>query len=197
MRYALISTFALLLAAGVSFGQTKIAVVNPAKILQEMKETKESNEGFKAEQTAVQNQFKERQEQLAALERQKNELKPDAPQWAELNRKVVTMRTENEVWLKEKDQELTMKFRAQAKSISGKIRTAIEEVAKAKGYELVVSKQSELQDAEMERIPLPQLMPALLAKTVFYSADSIDITQDVLAKLDASYSAAAPAPAAN
>ncbi len=197
MRQATLATFALLLTAGLAFGQTKIAVVNPAKILQDMKETKESNEAFKAEQTAVQAQFKERQTKLAELEAQKNQLKPDAPQWADLNRKVVTMRTENEVWLKEKDQELTMKFRAQAKSISGKIRIAIEEVAKAKGYDLVVSKQSELQEADMERIPLPQLMPALLAKSVFYSSDSIDITQEVLAKLDAGYTSTAPAPAAN
>jgi Skp family chaperone for outer membrane proteins len=195
MRHALIASFALLLAAGVSFGQTKIAVVNPAKILQEMKETKESNEAFKTEQTGVQNQFKERQAKLAELEAQKNQLKPDAPQWSELNRQVVQMRTENEVWLKDKDRELTEKFRAQAKSISGKIKAAVEEVAKAKGFQLVISEQSDLQDADMERIPLPQLMPALLARSVFYSDDSIDITQEVLAKLDAGY--AAPAPAGN
>lgn len=189
MHRLMIAWAVVLSTACMSYAQTKVAVVNPAKILQEMKETKQSNEAFRLEQQAVQNQFKERQNKLAELENQKNQLKPDAPQWAELNKQVVQLRTENEIWLKEKDQELTLKFRTQAKSISGKIKAAIEEVAKTKGYDLVISEQSELQDADLERIPLPQLMPALLARNVFYSADSIDITQEVLAKLDASYTA--------
>ncbi|GIW76053.1 MAG: hypothetical protein KatS3mg104_1116 [Phycisphaerae bacterium] len=191
MRRLMIAWVVVLFTSCLSYAQTKVAVVNPGKILQEMKETKYSNEAFRAEQQAVQNQLKERQNKLAELENQKNQLKPDAPQWAELNKQVVQLRTENEIWLKEKDQELTLKFRSQAKSISGKIRSAIEEVAKTKGYDLVISEQSELQEADLERIPLQQLMPALLARNVFYSSDSIDITQDVLAKLDANYAAGA------
>lgn len=189
MRRLMIAWAVVLLTTCMTYAQTKVAVVNPAKILQEMKETKQSNEAFRAEQQAVQSQFRERQNKLAELENQKNQLKPDAPQWAELNKQVVQLRTENEIWLKEKDQELTLKFRTQAKSISNKIKAAIEEVAKSKGYDLVISEQNELQDADLERIPVQQLMPALLARNVFYSADSIDITQEVLAKLDASYTA--------
>ncbi len=187
MRYALSALIALSMMTTAAFAQTKIAVVNPAKILQEMKETKDSNTAFAAEQKAIQEQAKERQAKQLELENQKNQVKPDAPQWAELNKQVVQMRTENEVWLKQADQELTRKFRGEAKRISGKIKDAIAEVAKAKGIELVVSTQSDLQDAEIDRIPLPQLMPALLSRGVFYSADSLDITQEVLAKLDAGY----------
>ncbi len=187
MRHTLIACFALLLVASVSFAQTKIAVVNPAKILQDMEETKKSNEGFKAEQTAVKAQFDERQKKLADLEGQKNLLKPDAPQWTELNKQVVQMRTENEIWLKQADAELTRKFRDQAVKINGKIRAAIAEIAKAKGIQLVLSEQSDVADADLERIPLPQLMPVLLQRNVFYSDDSINITQDVLAKLDAGF----------
>jgi len=190
MRHTLIALIALTFVSTAAFAQTKIAVVNPAKILQDMKETKDSNASFSAEQLAIQAQAKERQAKQQELENQKNQLKPDAPQWADLNKKVVQMRTENEVWLKQADQELTGKFRGEAKRISGKIKDAIAEVAKAKGYELVLSTQTDLSDADVERIPLQQLMPALLSRGVFYSADSLDVTQDVLAKLDASYSPA-------
>jgi len=190
MRHTLIALIALTFVSTAAFAQTKIAVVNPAKILQDMKETKDSNASFSAEQLAIQAQAKERQAKQQELENQKNQLKPDAPQWADLNKKVVQMRTENEVWLKQADQELTGKFRGEAKRISGKIKDAIAEVAKAKGYELVLSTQTDLSDADVERIPLQQLMPALLSRGVFYSADSLEITQDVLAKLDTTYAPA-------
>ncbi len=192
MRNAMMIAAAVLLLTGMSFAQTKVAVVNPALILQEMKETKASNEAFKADQIALQNQAKERQAKLQELQNQQAQIKPDAPQWTELNKQVVQMRTENEVWVKQADQELTRKFRDQARKISIKIKDAVAEVAKAKGVQLVIAEQSDIADADLERIPLQQLMPALLSRAVFYSDDTIDITQEVLAKLDAGY-----APAAN
>jgi outer membrane protein len=201
LRLALPLAAVALLActAGLAQAQSKVAVVNTAKVFSDMKETKDSNAALQSEQQALQAQAQERKAKQDKLEQDKAQIKPDAPQWAELNRQLVQMRTENEVWQRQVEQDLGRKLRSEAKRISDKIRKAIEEVAKAKGYDLVVAEQPEITDADLERIPPQQVFNALLARNVFYAADSIDITQDVLAKLDAGYTpgaATTPAPAA-
>lgn len=180
----------LVLSAGVSHAQTKVALANPAKILTELAETKEFNAGMKSEGDAIQQQLTARDTKLKDLQAQKESLKTGTPQWDELNKQLVAQKNERDNWLQNTQMEMGRKLREQAKRIHDKIYAAIAEVAKAKGYDLVVSEQKpEATDQQLEQLNPQQYMQYLFAGNILYKNDAIDITQEVIAKLDAAYKA--------
>lgn len=187
---------ALLLAViGLSapaMAQLKVGVVNPSRILREMKETKDVELSLQAERDALQAQANEKTQKIAKLEQDRNQVKPDAPQWAELNRQIVNLRSELEGWSKNAQEDLGRKMRDQSLKLYNKIREAINETAKADNLDLVLSEQSEMPEQDLARIPPMQLLGALFTnKQVIYRKDSLDITDKVIAKLDSAYTPAA------
>lgn len=187
---------ALLLAViGLSapaMAQLKVGVVNPSRILREMKETKDVELSLQAERDALQAQANEKTQKIAKLEQDRSQVKPDAPQWAELNRQIVNLRSELEGWSKNAQEDLGRKMRDQSLKLYNKIREAINETAKADNLDLVLSEQSEMPEQDLARIPPMQLLGALFTnKQVIYRKDSLDITDKVIAKLDSAYTPAA------
>jgi len=180
-----------LFAASVpSMGQTKIAVANPIKILNELAETKDINKAMESEQATFKQQAGDREQKLKDVQAQRDALKSDSPQYLDLNKQLVTQRTEAQAWAQQTQLELGRKFRDQAKRMNDKITTAITEVAKAEGYDLVLSEQKpELTDAQMEQMNPQQLMSVLFGRNPLYKSDAIDVTQKIIAKLDAVYAA--------
>jgi Skp family chaperone for outer membrane proteins len=199
MRKLLAPLALLCLAAAPAMAQTKIAIANPIKILNELQETKDLNGNMKTEQTAVENEAKERVEKIKAIQAQRDQLKPDAPQWADLNKQFVQLRTEAQTWQQTMQQELARKFRDQAKRMNDKITDAIAEVAKAKGFDMVLAQQSaDISDEDLSKLQPQQVMGVLFgSRNVLYTSNAADLTQDVIVKLDAGYKtpgAAAPKP---
>ena len=181
---------ALLFAfAAPAMAQTKIAVANPIKILNELQETKDLNAAMTAERQAAEAEAKQRIETIKATQAERDQLKPDAPQWAELNKKFVQQQTEAKNWQQTTGQALAAKFREQAKRMHSKIAATISEVAKAKGYDLVLAEQStDVPDEQLAQMQPQQIMSVLFgAQNVLYSTDAADLTQDVIMKLDAAY----------
>lgn len=177
-----------LLSAGVCFAQPKIAVANPGKILTELAETKEFNAGMKSEGEAIQQQLAARNAKLKELEAQKESLKTGTPQWDEVNKQIVAQKNERDNWLQNTNMEMTRKLREQAKRIHDKIDAAIAEVAKAKGFDLVLAEQRpEFTEQQQEQMNPQQYLQYLFAGNVLYKVEAVDITQEVIAKLDAAY----------
>jgi Skp family chaperone for outer membrane proteins len=132
---------------------------------------------------------------------QRDQLKPDAPQWADLNKQFVQARTEAQTWQQTTQQELARKFRDQAVRMNEKITKEIAEVAKAKGFDMVLAEQTpELNNEQLASMQPQQVMGVLFgSRNVLFAAGTTDLTQDVITKLDAGYKspagAAAPTPA--
>lgn len=189
-RYSIAALAALMLAAAPTFAQTKVATANPIKILNELAETKEINKAMETEQAAFKQQVSDREAKLKDLQAQRDQLKPDAPQWADLNKQLVEQRTQAQAWAQTSQQEQARKFRDQAKRMNDKIIAAIKDVATAEKIDIVVADQKpELTDQQMENLNPTQVMQALFGRNVLFAADTIDLTQKVIAKLDAAYKA--------
>ncbi|HEX8324524.1 MAG TPA: OmpH family outer membrane protein [Tepidisphaeraceae bacterium] len=185
-----IALAALLLAAVPAFAQTKIAIANPIKILNELAETKDINKAMEGEQAGFKAQVGEREQKLKELQAQRDQLKPDAPQWADLNKQLVQQRAEAQAWAQTSQQELGRKFRDQAKRMNEKITATVKEVAKAKQIDLVLADQKpEVSDQQMDSMNPQQVMGLLFGKNVLYGSEAIDLTQETIARLDATYKA--------
>lgn len=185
-----IALAALLLAAAPAWAELKIAIANPIKILNELSETKDINKAMEGEQAAFKAQAGEREQKLKDVQAQRDQLKPDAPQWADLNKQLVQSRAEAQAWAQTSQQELQRKFRDQAKRMNEKITATIKEIATSKQIDLVLADQKpEVSDQQMDQMNPQQVMGLLFGKNVLYGSESIDLTQETIAKLDATYKA--------
>jgi Skp family chaperone for outer membrane proteins len=84
----------------------------------------------------------------------------------------------------------------QLRTIFDKITAAVSEVASQKGFDLIVSDQRPPIPESLDQLDINQLRELINRRTVLYSAPKADISEDVIALLNARYVAApAPAPA--
>ena len=188
-RFPHIASLMLALAlAAPAMAQTKIAVVNPIKVLNELGETKDINKALDSEKLTFEQEAGNRDQKLKDLQAQRDTLKSDSQQYLDLNNQLVKMRTEAQAWAQQTKLEMARKFRDQAKRMNDKITAVIAEIAKAEGYDIVLAEQkAELTDDQMAQLNPQQLMNVLFSRNPMYRNDSIDITQKVIAKLDAGY----------
>lgn len=186
----LIALAALLLVAAPAMAELKVGVANPIKILNELAETKDVNKAMEGEQANFKQQAGEREQKLKDLKAQRDQLKPDAPQWADLNKQLVQQQAEAQAWAQQTQAELQRKFRDQAQRMHEKIAAALKDVAKAKSIDLILADQKpEVSADQMATMNPQQVMGILFGRNILYSADTLDLTQETIARLDAAYKA--------
>ena len=186
----LIALAALLFVAAPAMAELKVGVANPIKILNALAETKDVNSAMEGEQANFKSQAGERETKLKDLKSQRDALKPDAPQWADLNKQLVQQQAEAQAWAQQTQAELQRKFRDQAARMHDKIDAALKEVAKAKSIDLILADQKpEVSADQMASMNPQQVMGILFGRNILYSADSLDLTQETIARLDAAYKA--------
>ncbi|MDB5328355.1 MAG: hypothetical protein JWM57_3924 [Phycisphaerales bacterium] len=186
----LIALAALLFVAAPAMAELKVGVANPIKILNELAETKDVNKAMEGEQANFKSQAGEREQKLKTLKADRDALKPDAPQWADLNKQLVQQQAEAQAWAQQTQAELQRKFRDQAARMHDKIDAALKEVAKAKQIDLILADQKpEVTADQMATMNPQQVMGILFGRNILYSADSLDLTQETIARLDAAYKA--------
>ena len=187
---------ALLFCAVPALAQQKIAIANPIKILNELQETKDINGAMTQEQTTFKGDLAKKEEELKGIQGARDQLKPDAPQWAEKNNELVQKKAMAEAWAQNAQLDMRRRFRDQAKRMQGKIDVAINTIAKNKKIDIVVADQKpEVTDQMLDGMNPQQIMGVLFGRNVLYADNALDITQEVIAELDKVYKSPAPAAA--
>jgi len=165
---------ALLVVAAPTFADVKIGVANPVKILNELAETKDINKAMEAEQATFKQQVADREQKLKDVQAQRDQLKTDSPQWADLNKQLVQQRADAQAWAQQSQIELARKFRDQARRMNDKITATISDIAKAKGIDIVLADQKpEISDAQMEQMQPQQVMNVLFGRNILFSNPSL------------------------
>lgn len=174
----------------------KVAVANPAKIFNDLQELKDVRSKMEAERKVLEGVDREKKEALSALEASRDALKANSPQWQERNSELLKAAIEYEVWGRTTQANFQRDQKMQLKSVYERIEQTIGQIAKQKGYDLVIADQrSELPD-NLDRLNIDQLRSIINSRTVLYSTSAVDISADVLAAMDAEYRATPAAPAA-
>jgi len=186
------------LGAGLDSRPPKIAVVNPSRIFNEMKETKALNDRMQQEMV----KFEEtRRQKIAAIEqikKSRNDMRPDHPQYEELNNELLKAQAEAEVWVKTQAVLNDQRQKRQTKMIFEKVQASVAAVAKQHNIDLVISDTKDgLPDGpELEKADIRALKAAIYQKDVLYAGERLDISTLVLNHLDAKFNGPAPAAAA-
>lgn len=167
---------------------TKVAIANPAKIFQQLQETNDLKAKMENTRKTLEQQEFERRQKIKDLEAQRNQLKPDAPAYQERQHELLQATMEFQVWGQMMQADVQREQKQQMKSLFDKITTAVTEVATQKGIDLVIAEQRPDLD-NIDQLNVEQVRALINTRNVLFSAPQIDISNDVIAAMDAKYKA--------
>lgn len=181
----------------------KVGSANVQKVFADIKETKDLQTKLSSKGNDLNAMKNDAQKQLTDLKAQRDQFKPGTDTYDRANQTLSRTATELQVKFQVVQQELMHEQKYQTKMIYDKIVTVVGELAKEKGYTLVVSQivPPEPSDDQFERLTMEQLSGLLTQQNLLYVDPAADLTAEVTTRMDAKYvspagAAAAPAPAA-
>jgi outer membrane protein len=191
--------FAAPMAYGQSEAGLKIAIANTGRIFNEMQETKDLKASLETEHGRLKAQEDERRKELEKLQNERNQLKQDTPQWDELNNKLMDAVLEFQLWGQKTKAKAERDQKRQLKQLFDHIEGAVGEVAKRDGYDLVVAEQRPELPENLDQVNFDTLRAMINSRNVLYASPKADISDAVIALLDAKHkgkggTATTPAP---
>ncbi|HEY1629093.1 MAG TPA: OmpH family outer membrane protein [Tepidisphaeraceae bacterium] len=188
MRFAVVS-IALLLSVAAANAQTslKIAVANPAKIFNELQETKDLKAKMDDDGKTLQATDAEKRQKLKDLQASRDTLKEGTPQYDDVNKQLMDASVNYEVWNRLQQAELQRQQKTQIKTLFEKISTITGEVAKQRGIDLVIAEQHPEFPDNIDQINTDQLRQLIAERNVLYDSGALDISNEVIAAMDAKY----------
>lgn len=177
----------------------KIAVADTGMIFRQMQETKDLTVQFNNQTRSLKATAQQRQTDIENLRNTRDQFKADSSQWTDANEKLLKAAVEDQSWLQLSQIDLARKQKLRTKQVFDKIQAECAAVAKQMGYDIVIAKQMpELMNSlEDPKVSVNEFLSQMAQYNVLYAAPSVDITDKVIAALDANYrssGAAAPAP---
>jgi Skp family chaperone for outer membrane proteins len=200
MRYrhaiALTAILALCLAAAPAptgtqdFGTAKVAVANPANIFTNMQETKDLKAKLEQDRKELEGQLQSRKQKVTDQQAARDLLKVDSPQYSQADAELLKLAIEFDTWSKIQQATLQGNQKQQMKLLFDKIVLACGEVAAAKGIDVVIADQRPDLPENLGNITVDQLRAAINQRNVLFANPKVDISNDVVAVLDAKYKSA-------
>lgn len=177
--------------------QLKIATANPAKIFNDMQETKDLKEKLEADSKELANQEKQIQANIQALQEKLKQLVEGTDQYGATRKDLIQQAVQYDTWKKVAQAQIQDQQKYQMKVLFDKITDGVKEVAKAQSIDLVLA-ETNVDFPPLDQINVDQLRALINQRNVMFSSGNLDISAQVTAKLDANYKTrgtAAPAPA--
>ncbi len=165
----------------------RVAIANPAKIFADMQETKDLRTKLDDERKRLEATEREKRQRLADLQSQRELLNPGTPDYEAKNRELITASIEFESWGRLAQLDVQRNQKMQMIRLFGKIQEAVGEVARNRGYDLVISQQAPELPQNIDQIDVNQLRLLISQRTVLFNVPSVDISDEVTALLDQRY----------
>lgn len=184
--------FALTLAAlialpAVAAAQSRVGVANTARIFNEMQETRDLQQQIDQERLKMEETVRQKRGQLQALRDARDQVKPDSPQFQERNRELLNATVEFETWGRLMQAEIQRNQKRRMANLFEKIEGAVATIARQQGMDLVLAQQAVELPPDLDEVPIEQVRAIINQRNVLFASDPVDITDEVLAHLDAQY----------
>lgn len=166
-------------------GETRIAVVDIVKVFDTFEQTVVLNKKLDAH-TRMLGEEAEKRAKLAQAEQEALQaFAPDSADWFKQNEKVKKMVFENEVWRQLEREQIADSHKRWVLRTYNMMVGEIEKVAKARGIEIVLTREHLKGDVGDSKALLAQI---LNIKVVYADSNpNIDLTEEVLANLNAEF----------
>jgi outer membrane protein len=167
----------------------KVAIANPARIFNEIQETKDLKAKMESDRKTLEATELEKRTQLRDLTAQRDALKPDSQAYAELNQKLLQASIEFEVWGRMQQAEVQRRQKQQMVALFNKITAAVAKVATQQGIDLVIAEQRPEIPDNLDPVDINVLRNLINQRNVLFNTPAVDLSDKVIATMDADYKA--------
>ena len=169
---------------------TRVATANTGQIFNQIRETKDLQQKMDEQRKQLAQQEQAKRAAVNAIQEARNQFKPESQQYQEKNAELMRAAIEFETWGRVNQADMTRAQKQQMKTLFDKIEAAVGEVAKQRGFDLVIADQrGEINN--LEQLNPDQLRVLLNQRIVLFAGPKADITNDVIAHMDKNYAAPA------
>ena len=172
--------------AAAAQGVPKIATASTARIFMGMKEKTDVRAKIEQHVKQLRDEEQSRRQKVQDLQQQLDLLKADSPQYEEANKAFTAAAIEFKNWGEVSQANSARNEKQQTKMLFDKITAAIAEIAKERGIDFVIAEQPPF---AVDRMSPAELQQAMVQRQILYANASVDLTQDVIARLDQQYNA--------
>jgi len=165
---------------------TSVGVCDVVEVFANYQRAKDLEEQMNERKKAFDAESNKRVKSIEALQIQLEGLATGSEEHNRLLQQIQRQTVERAVWSRMQEQSLMRDHLRLMKEVFAEVRKAVGEVAKDKGVDVVL----QLEPNELTARTAAELVAQVDRRKVLYSADSINLTREVLRKLDEAYRAA-------
>jgi len=188
---ALVSCFTFAAAAR---AQNNVGIMNPARVFSEMQETKDLKQKLENDRKTLQTEIQARESKVKDLAAARDLLKPDSPQYAQADQAFMQEAIQYDTWSKITQATLQGQQKQQMKVLFDKIVASTSAVAQAKNLDLIFADQRPDLPENLAQVNVEQLRAILNGRNIMYMNPKVDVSNDIIADLDAKYRAGGGTP---
>ncbi|NOX59668.1 MAG: OmpH family outer membrane protein [Planctomycetes bacterium] len=173
----------LLATAQVAVAQSKIAVIDVARVFEEYGMTQDLESMFNARRRELADEAKERRTAIEQMRRGLAAFDPSSSDFAVREKDLIRAEVDFQVWSTYSEQKLKMSHKRWLLSIYRNTQAMVQRLATERSYDLVLTYDRLTADAP-DSVTLRQ---QILLQKVIYHHSRIDITTEVLNRLNTEY----------
>jgi Skp family chaperone for outer membrane proteins len=167
----------------------KIAVANPFQIYTAIKETKDYNEKVRADAQRNQSEAAQRADAInKKVQERDSTLRPEHPLYAKATEEIDKMSADATVWQEVSKRRQEREQKVHFIETYRKIEAATAKIAEQEKVDMVLSTGPRDLPVVLDRMTLPELDNLIGSRKIMYANKNVpDITEKVIAQLDADY----------
>jgi Skp family chaperone for outer membrane proteins len=174
--------------AAASPAGTKVGVVDLVRVFNDFKQTKALNQKMQDYRNKLGEQKDKRQQEINAERAALDAFSPDSADWFKRNEELKKKRFEFEIWQAMESDALTEHHLRWVKRTYESVTKEIADVAKQRGLQLVVTREEMDTPSTNDTSKILQAtFQQILNRKVVYSDSNIDVSDEVLANLNAGF----------
>ena len=168
----------------------RVATVNMPRVFNEVQETKDIQVRLRQEQGGLAAEQKQKLDELQKMRAEGENYRKGSPQYNEWRQRFRRAEIAQQAWAATAKQDLDWRLKHQSRDIFDKIAAAVTEYATSNQIDLVIADhQPTLTDEELDKVPAEQIGAVLDRRRVIYASKNADISDAIIASLDAKYKA--------
>jgi Skp family chaperone for outer membrane proteins len=173
---------------------TRVAVASPSRVLRSMQEVIDLRTTEKAELVKLGDQETTKKKELEDMAERRNKFtKPGTEDYQKQTNDILQKQLEDRNWAEFQQAQLTRDNKQHMQDLFDKIKNTIGKIAEERKIDLVLSDQgTDLTPDELDKLTADQVNQILHGHNVLYSSKTLDITDDVIARLNAAYKGSTP-----
>lgn len=169
--------------AGATGGHGGVAVVDIVKVFNDFRQTQDVNAEFETRRREVRTEVSGRDSDLQTRTRELEAFDPDSPDYRKRRRELLRQRIDRDVYMRLAEVEVRDLFRLWTGKTYEQICATVQAVAEERGFEVVVIRE----ELEPDIDDANTLKQQIRLRKVIYSHPRVDLTEEVLSRLNRAY----------